>query len=126
MVWSHVEQQRIFAGAVELAGYAFKLKPHLRGCPFGLLVGALCADLQSVHAQLAKAPSKEAAHHPVRYNVFRIQRQFCRARVVHRQHKPAAQHAVFIEHPDGDMGHDENGVHALFYPLRHRCVVAEQ
>jgi hypothetical protein len=126
IIWGHVEQQRIFAGAVELAGNAFKLETHLRGGALGFSVGPLCSDLESVHAQRAKAPAEKPAHHPVRDNVLRVERKFSGRGVVHGQHKPAAQSAIAIEHPDCNVGENKNAFHALCYPLRHGIVVAEQ
>lgn len=122
----HIKKQRIVPGPVIVLGHAFKLETELRGRAFDLGVGALCSDLEPVDAKRQKAPAKEPAEHPVRYDIFRVERQFRRRWVVHGQHESAAQRAVLVQHPKRNVRQNENAFHALLNPFRNGLVMAKQ
>lgn len=114
------------SGPVIVFGHAFKLETELRGRAFDLSVGALGPDLEPVDAERQKAPAKEPAEHPVRYDIFRVERQFRRRWVVHGQHESAAQRAVLVQHPERDVRQNKNAFHALLNPFRNGLVMAKQ
>lgn len=79
-----------------------------------------------MHAQCNKAPTEKTAHHAVADHIFRIKRQLCCGGIVSREHEPATQNALAVQHPNRGMRKNKLPIHSRFNPPRHCLVVAEQ